>query len=428
MSDILLDYFFPVSSIDPIPQASTAFLRQVVVAVKPKVGVETGVAVLCTSQSQVALLTDNLDVQQLFNGGMNRVYVLPVDDLDLSEVLNSAESEYYTLLISSDFNDAEILGAGDVVVSEAVKAQVKIEDILFRAKVAGVEGNDIEVIYLDELTDGTALVDSVVGDVITVHIESGVTTAADIAQAILDDAGADALVEAIVDFGDGARAQLAQAGATLAGGVDEVTTPATQGLDVGTYKGVVGLYSNTKSVVRAEAIKAKRCGFYGTVGTAAKNLFFAFGKLLSNQLDWTNQQYIQMPFADDVDTIGEAEELFDDRVSFVLSSAQFGQRLGLFCAGGKAIVAPYILKNLEIDIQSAALTYISANQPQYTITQATLLEDELSKVIDSYIERRLIEQGSIEIRLEQNNFVASARITVSDPTAFWRVFGEVRQA
>jgi hypothetical protein len=309
MSDILLDYFFPISSVDPIPQASTAFLKQVAVVVSPKIGVETGVAVLCTSPAEVAVLTDNTDVQQLFNAGMSRVFVLPMDDLDLADALEGADSEYYTLLISSDFTNENI------------------ED----------------------------------------------------------------------------------------------------DLDVGTFKGVVGLYSNDKVLATAEAVKTKRCAFYGTTITKARNLFFAFGKLLSNQLNWSNQQYIQMPFADDVDTLGEAESLFDDRVSFVISSAQFGQRLGLFCAGAKAIIAPYILRNFEIDMQSRALTYISANQPQYTITQATLLEDELNKVITLYIERGWITSGKIEVKLQQSNFVASGFIEVSEPTALWRIFGEVRQ-
>jgi hypothetical protein len=53
-----------------------------------------------------------------------------------------------------------------------------------------------------------------------------------------------------------------------------------------------------------------------------------------------NQQYITMPFADDVGSLGEAETLFDDKISFVISDDEFGKKLSLFCAGGKAIAAP----------------------------------------------------------------------------------------
>jgi hypothetical protein len=135
-----------------------------------------------------------------------------------------------------------------------------------------------------------------------------------------------------------------------------------------------------------------------------------------------------MPFADDVVTLGDANGLFDDRVSFVLDDEQFSRRLALFAAGGKAIVAPYILRNLEVDLQSAALTYISGNQPQYTVVQASLIEDELQKVIDSYIARQWIASGSIEVKLLQSNFVASGFIQVPTPTALWKIQGEVTQA
>ena len=64
--------------------------------------------------------------------------------------------------------------------------------------------------------------------------------------------------------------------------------------------------------------------------------------MLSNALAWRNQQYISMPLADDVATLGDAESYFDDKISFVISDTQYSNRLGLFVAGGKAIVAPYV--------------------------------------------------------------------------------------
>ena len=114
-------------------------------------------------------------------------------------------------------------------------------------------------------------------------------------------------------------------------------------------------------------------------------------------------------------------------VWIVLSDDEYGNRLGLFCAGGKAIVAPYIKRNLEIDLQSSALTYVSANQPAYSKVQAALLEDELQKVVDSYISRQWIESGKAEVKLEQANFVASAYMEIAEPNALWRIFGEITQ-
>lgn len=312
---ILLDFVMPVASINPTPQASTAFLKQVLAVVLPKSGVTPGTVTLCTSQTQVAAITDNLDVQQLFNGGLSRVYVVAMADLDLAAILLAEGSKFFTLLISSDFVDADV----------------------------------------------------------------------------------------------------------------------TDDLDLGTWKGVVGLSSTDKAFVAAQNAIEDRHAMYRTSGTKAKNMFYAFGKLLSNPVNWTNQQYITMPFADDVDELGEADSLFDDRSSFVISDDEFGNRLALFAAGGKAIVAPYIIKNLQIDMQSKALSFISGTQPSYTPTQAALLESECQKVIDGdavtagYVERGWLTGGKIEIKLEQENFVASGYITVPTPKALWRIFTEMRQ-
>lgn len=306
--NILLDYFFPVTAIEPTPQASTAFLKQVCIVVKPDDGVTPGTPTLCTTAGQIVALTENLDAVELLNAGMSRIYVLPVATLDLATILATHGNKFYTLLISSDFNDTDV-----------------------------------------------------------------------------------------------------------------------GGMALGTYEGVVGISSTSNVLLAAQAIIPKRVAFHTTSGTKAKNMAFAFGKLLSNALNWYNQQYIVMPHTDDVDTLGEANSLFDDKISFSISDTEFGQRLGLFAAGQKAIAAPYIIKNLEVDIQSAGLTYVSGNMPGYTKTQGALLEDELQKVVDSYIERQWIEAGKVEVKLEQNNFVASAYIDVAEPKALWRILAEMKQ-
>src|SRR5215217_6152380 len=110
MAKILLDYVFPITVIENIPQASTAFLRQVCVVVTAKSGAESNIgnAVLCTSMTQVLAITDNTDAQQLFNAGMTRVYVLAMTDLDLAAAMVSAGQMFYTVLISSDFVDSDV--------------------------------------------------------------------------------------------------------------------------------------------------------------------------------------------------------------------------------------------------------------------------------------------------------------------------------
>jgi len=310
--NILLDYFFPITAITPTPAASTAFLKQACFVGKP-VAEATETLTLCTSVGTAQALVDSAaakaEIAQLFSAGLSRIYVLNLAALtSIAAEIEGHESDFYTLLISSDYTDANVTAA---------------------------------------------------------------------------------------DFGE--------------------------------FKGVVGVSSTDDAFLAIQAAIVNRCAFHTDSTNKAKNMCFSFGKLLSNPSNWLNQQYISMPLADDVATIGDANALFDDKISFVISDDEFSNRLALFACGGKAIVAPYITRNLEIDMQSKALQYVSGNMPGYTNTQAALLEDELDKVVESYIERQWIERGEVEVKLEQDNFVASGFINIAEPKAMWRIFGEIRQ-
>lgn len=307
--NVLLDYFFPITVIEPTPQASTAFLKQVAIVCKKKSMGTDGVITLCTNETEVLALTDNAEAAQLFAAGMQKVYVLINETLDLDDILAGVDT-FFTLLISSDFADADVTGA-----------------------------------------------------------------------------------------------------------------------DFGTFKGVIGAASNdTATFLPAQAAIQNRCAFYKSGSNGAKNMFFAFGKLLSNLSDWLNQQYVIEPFADDINNVGSATTLFDAFISFVISDSQFGNRLAFFCAGEKAIVAPYIEANLSIDVQSKALQYISGNEPSFTIKNASLIEDELTKVIAGYVARGWLNGGTVAVTLGNNtNFVATANFVVPEPTALWRIEGEMRE-
>lgn len=421
---ILLDYFFPITTIDPTPQASTAFLKQVCIVVKPKTGQEgnVGQMYLCTNMTQVAARTDNTEAQQLFNAGMAKLYLLLADDLDMATPMDANQGLFYTLLISSDFDDDDIT---QEIATPAVAASKQIGNLLFTAVTPGTGGNSITVALTNDVSAGEETAHAV-GNAITIKIESTVSTAAQIKAAIDDSISVRALISVAIDLGQSATAQAAAALQNLTGGLAAIPGAGT-GVRVGTFKGVVGIASDDTAVCAAQAAIANRCAFFKKTSTGSKNLFYAFGKLLSNAANWLNQQYITMPFADDVDELGEANSLFDDKVSFVISDDEFGMRLALLACGAKAITAPYIKRNLEIDLQSAALTYISGNQPAYTKTQAALIEDELQKVMATYIARQLIEAGVVEVLLIQDNFVANAEMNIAEPKAFWRIFGEMRQ-
>lgn len=408
MAKILLDYFFPITTIEPTPQASTAFLKQVCVVAKPNGGGSAGSTTLCTSMAQVSAITDNTEAQQLFDAGMTRVYIMLSNDLNLVTQMASEASKFFTLLISSDFSKDDV---------EASYASIVKAELTFTAVEIGYPGNDISIILADSATAGAETV-SVASKQITVGIESGVSTAQQVKDAIDGNSEAAALIGVAIASGQESTAQSAFAEDNLEGG---------DGLSAGIFPGVIGVSSDDDTYLATQAAIVNRCAFHSTTGNKAKNMFYAFGKLLSNSLSWMNQQFISMPVADDVDELGEANNLFDSKISFVISDDEFSNRLGLFCAGGKAIIAPYVKRNLEVDLQSAGLSYVSANQPGYTITEASLIEDELQKVVDSYIEKQWIESGSAEIKLEQSNFVASGYFEVSEPNALWRIFGQITQ-
>ena len=431
MAKIMLDYIFPISVVESVPAASTAFLKQVLVVAKPKSGQEGNVGTVyeCTTMSQVSARTDNANAQQLFNAGMSKVFLLLSDELDIAAYEDEFLGEVWTILISDDFEDADVTATaatGTITVTSYANLLVTTPDtievagVVFTAQSGAVTlgtatfraatSNDATAASLAAQINGHAVASTKV----TASVVSAVVTVTAKATGVAGNA------YTLVYDDNGAEIGLTVSGATLTGG---------DGLSVGTFDGVIGYSTDDADFAATFTTATNRVGFYNKTANGAKNMFYAFGKMLANVLTWANQQYISMPEDDEVDTLGEANSLFDDKVSFVLTDTEFGNRLGLFAVGGKAIVAPYILKNLRVDLQSRALTWIAANQPQYTLKNATLLENRLQvDIIDAlYVNRNLITAGTIDVRLEQSNFVASGYIDVAEPKALWRIFGQMQQ-
>lgn len=192
--------------------------------------------------------------------------------------------------------------------------------------------------------------------------------------------------------------------------------------DKGGFPGVLGANFATQSNAKVFAAKNHQCGYSGDI----RNLFFAFGSLLG-ATTWKNQQALQMPTSDSVTTAGLAESKFNDRVSFGITSEQYATRLGLFCAGGQAIVAPYVIEEIKIMLQSEWLRYAAVNNPAYSITGAKLVQQDLqSRVLDSYIKDGLIPSGSLSVDLADDDFVAEANVTFPRPRAWWRILATIQ--
>lgn len=441
MAKILLDYFFKILTVNPTPAASTAYLKNACVVVSPKGGYggALGTPVLCTTYAQIAAVTDNIEARELLDAGLSRVYVMPVSNLDLADFLAAepALNKFFTLLISSDFDDNNITIAqaqGTITVTSYANLvsgtadKIQVGDIEFTAQ-AGAATPGAATFQAASSNDATA---TSLATQINAHEDlEGVVTAVALGAVVtitaVSPGSAGNAIDLAYDEND-SNAGATVSGANLAGG---------DGLFAGSFKGVIGVSSTDESFLTFQAAIENRCAFFTSVSNGAKNMCFAFGKLLSNPTDWKNQQYITMPYDDGVATLGSAERLFDDKISFVISDDEFSTRLALLACGGKAIVAPYILRNLEIDLQSKGLQYVSANQPAYTLTQASLLEDELQKVIDGdglengnpgYVGKGWITEGTVRVTLEQDNFVASGRINVPTPRALWRINGTITQS
>lgn len=191
---------------------------------------------------------------------------------------------------------------------------------------------------------------------------------------------------------------------------------------LGTFDGVVGAAFEDQEDAKAFAAQAKHAAF-----KTARNMFYAFGQLLS-AAEWNNLQYVQMPYTDNVSDLATADSLFADRISFVLESDQYGHRLAFFGAGGQAIIAPYITAELVINLQGAALRYLNANRPQYTVVQAKLLEDFLNTdAATRYVEPKLLDYVRVVVTLAKRNYEGSVNVTIPEPTALWRLNGILTQ-
>lgn len=422
--NILLNYFFPITTIDPTPQASTAFLKQACLVVKPS-GSAMSSPLLCTTMAAVNAVTANTEAQQLFNAGMNRVFVLAVNDLDIALELTGHESDFFTLIVSSDFVDADweqTKAAGTITVTSYANLIITSSDTM---SVAGT----VFTAQAGAATPGTATFQAATSNnataaslaaQINAHAVASTKVLATVLNAVVTvtalTAGASQNALALIYTDTHSDVGITVSGATLTGGA---------GIETGAFAGVVGISSTNDTLLAALAANPQYAPFHTSNG--AKNMCFAFGSMLANAAAWLNQQYITMPFADDVTTLGAANNLFDSKVNFVISDDTYGNRLALFAVGGKAIVAPYIIRNFQLDIQSEALTYISGNEPDYTLAEASLLNDELNKVGQSYVDDGEITAFTIDVTLDQDNFVADAEIDIAEPKAMWRVFANMKE-
>jgi hypothetical protein len=422
--DLLLDYAFPIEAIESLAEPSKAYLNRVCVVAKPKSGQESNVGTIfqCLSMAEVAVRTNNTNAQQLFNAGLTQCYVLLANNLDLATYLATAKT-FFTVLISDDFDkDAITISQADGIATITA----------FAALVAGTA----DTLTVGEIVFTAQATSAVAGEATFQSATSNEATASSLATQINAHNGTKNLVIAtavgavltikaknagssgnniVLAYNSNGSVGLVLSGIT-AGKLD-----GGAGLFLGTWNGVVGVSSDNLAFLEAQAMITKRTAFFGSTTNGAKSMFYAFGKLLAGAT-WRNQQYVEMPVNDGIDTIAEALNLYDARISFVLNSDQYQNRLAFFANNRKAIVAPYLSELFQLMMQGWGVGYIALNQPAYTILQASLLEDYLAGEADkTFVQTNLIENISVQISLVENNFTASGNLQIAEPKALWRV-------
>lgn len=423
--DLLLDYAFPIQAIENLAQPSTAYLNRVCVVAKPKTGQEANVGTIyqCLSMIDVAVRTNNTNAQQLFNAGLTQVYILLANDLDLATFF-ATENRFFTTLISDDFDKDDITAnqaQGVFTVSDYTHfTQSGIDTITINGVVLTAQTG---AVVAGEATFQAATSNNATASSIASQINAHATLKNIVIATLVDNVitvkakeggSAGNLITAIYtnNGGTAGGAWTGVVSGKLSGG---------DGLFLGTWNGVVGVSSDDVAFLEAQAVISKRTAFFGNATNGAKSMFFAFGKLLSSAT-WKNQQYVEMPVNDGIDTIAEALNLYNSRISFVLNSIQYNNRLAFFANNRKAIVAPYLSELFQIMMQGWGVGYIALNQPAYTILQASLLEDYLAGEADkTFVQTNLIESVNVQISLVENNFTASGSLQIAEPKALWRV-------
>ena len=107
MKDILLNYVMKVDAYAPTPAASTAYIKKVLCIVKPVENGDTGTITECTTKAEVQALT-NSSCYKMLEAGMNSIFVLPTNTLDVDAIIDATDKQFFTVLIDGSFDSTDI--------------------------------------------------------------------------------------------------------------------------------------------------------------------------------------------------------------------------------------------------------------------------------------------------------------------------------
>jgi len=206
-------------------------------------------------------------------------------------------------------------------------------------------------------------------------------------------------------------------------------TPAELAIAFATWEGVKGWTTIDKVQGAIDAAQVNQCVFIENTLIAEDSRayfgIFAFANLLSSN-SWRNQQYIPISptLGNPVELLGDAEALFDDRLSFYLTDEEQGTRLAFFVAGGKSITTPYITREIQVVMQTDMLNFLAANQPMNIETNRRLLTQIGNNVIADYLDDGLLDPdgvNAIVITKSNEAFIVDGELETTEAEALWRV-------
>lgn len=178
----------------------------------------------------------------------------------------------------------------------------------------------------------------------------------------------------------------------------------------------------------AKTFAAKHCAGVSTIAeTKGHELCYALARLLSTLTFWGNQQYIDYTGSKSIETVsslGLAGKYFDDRLTFWIFDDEEGTRLSGFFAGGEAITQKYISEELKLNLQSAAVGYVSLNQPMNVRDMRVALQNQLQSVVNGYEDDNYLDpDGLNQISVTDSNqeFWVNGALSVKYSKPIWRM-------
>ncbi len=212
---------------------------------------------------------------------------------------------------------------------------------------------------------------------------------------------------------------------------EDVILEDAQNIDFVGFDGVKAYATSDKS--KADVLASEQTAFLDANNSYA-GCYEQFGRFLSLPY-WRNCQYYVLSDANPtttIKTVGEADDLFDKRISFFLNGSD-GPTLGFFGNANAAITKKYVDRLIRLETQQAITAYIQRNNPNNTAVQRVNIEEAASEVITKY-------EGFPYFYLdpEANNYITivksgelyivGGKAELKDAEPIWRAEIEVTEA